>query len=82
MSVNLVKISVIEMIEIKTQLAMYQNSALLDKFNFRNFVVTYINNTINWIANKLTFEKANNFCIIFQSIRWDRKKNEGTNKTF
>jgi len=43
--------------EIKTQLAMYQSSALIDKFNFRHFVIANIINTINWIANKLTFEK-------------------------
>lgn len=61
MFVNLVKISVIEMtsFEITTQLAIYKTSALLDNFIFRDFVVTNINNTIHWIANKLTLEKIN-----------------------
>lgn len=62
MSVNVVKISVIEMsFEIKTPLAMYQSRALIDKFNFRDFIViTNINNTINWIANKFKIEKIKN----------------------
>lgn len=75
MSVNLVKISVVEMASfeasIEAQPSTYQNSALLDKFCFRDFVITNFNNNFMWIANKLTLKnikttKKNNtqFCFI------------------
>lgn len=64
MSVNLVKISVVEMASfeasIEAQPSTYQNSALLDKFCFRDFVITNFNNNFMWIANKLTLENIKN----------------------